>query len=847
MAVAAVGQEYGVAARWRVWRRRDVREAGLLAILPVFVSCVMLWPALLGRGVLASTDLVAHESIFGEIPPGVPPPISANPMLNDPVDQFIPWRLYARSELRAGRFPLWNPYNGLGTHFHANYQSAVLSPFNILWLALPPIWGLGAIIALKWAVMGLGLALLLRRLGLSMPAAMFGSVAGQLMGPMVGWLQWPHTEALAWLPWMMLAALAWIDTRNPLWLVALSAIAGAELLAGHVETAFYSFVLMGAFDLAALGASLLPIKAKLSILGGLIGAGVLGAGIAASQFLPLFGILTSSWQWVERGNQDINTIPAPPLAALTLLSPNGFGWADAYHGPSNWLEACGYVGALTLLLAGWGVGTWLLSLRREKGSSTSMGNRALMSLSPRKPLFWLLVVAVAASMTYGIPPLSLLRSLPGFNSSLNYRLISLVDVALVILGAMGLQWLLEWRGALTSKLWLAVLALLGAGGLLFLANGWRIWTVNSQDVAAYIRAWQMWAVALFCAGALLILLRLTGLLQPRSLAVLATGLLLLDMMRAGWNFNVTSSLDTFYPGNELTDFLALRGRTERVAIDGPYGETNRLMPYRVPDYRYYDPTEDNRYITFTHIMSPGTYTSPIPDYSIHAILDEPSATLMSLVGIKWLVTTANLNPNTWQPVPARGGIYRPWMNHNSFVVWENRYTKPYAYLASRIKLVTDEGTARQSMKDLTLEGINEVTVETGQRESFPQDVASASNNQPLTKSETESVQVQANIPGTIKIEVNTEKPRFLVVNEAWSSGWQATVDGHPTTLYRASYIAQGLAVPQGLHDVVLNYDPPVFKVGLAISGLSLLGWIGLLIFALHRTRKGGSEATARSL
>lgn len=836
MAAVVAEQRRSFAQARHVWRKPWLREAGLLAILPLLVSCVMLWPALLGGRVLASTDLVANESLIGNIPPGVPPPISVNPMLNDPVDQFIPWRLYARSELRAGRFPLWNPYNGLGTHFHANYQSAVLSPFNILWLALPAVWGLGAIFALQWTIMGLGMALLLRRLGLSMPAAMFGSVAGQLMGPMTAWLQCSIGDALVWLPWLLLSVLAWIDTRNFVWPAALSLFVGAELLAGHVETAFYVVAFAAVFGLAALGASDLPFRTKLGMTGSLVVAGVLGIGIAAAQYMPFFGVLTSSRQWVVRSTQDVSAVAAPLSAALTLLSPNGFGWADAYHGPLNWIEASGYVGTLTVLLAGWGVGMWLLSFRRGAPAG-STGRRVLLALSPRKPVFWLLAIAVSASVAYGIPPLSLLRLLPGFNSSINYRLISLVDTGLVVLAVMGLQRLLDWRGKMSPRLWPVVLAPLIAGGLFFLLDGWRIWTVNSQDVPAYTHSWQMWAGALFCAGAVLMLLRLAGLLKPTAFIVLAVGLLAMDMMRADWNFNATSPLATFYPTNSLTDFLASRGRTERVAVEGFYAESNRLMPYRVPDYRNYDPTEDNRYIIFTRIMSPGTYTLGIPDYSIHALLDKPRPTLMSLVGIKWLVTTSNIDPNIWQPQPERGAIYKRQMIRNDFVVWENRYAKPYAYLASRIKLVPGESAARQSMKDLTLESINEVTVETGPGSSFPQDVASASNNQPLTEDEVESMQVVANIPGTINIETNLEKSRFLVINEAWSAGWQATIDGQPATLYRASYLAQGLVVPQGPHKVLLSYDPPEFKVGLGISGVSLLGWTGLLVFAVRRRRK----------
>ncbi len=366
-------------------------------------------------------------------------------MLGDPVDQFIPWRLYARSELRAGRFPLWNPYNVFGTHFHANYQSQVLSPFNILWFVLPPAWGLGAVAALKWALMGLGMGLLLRRLGLLMPAAIFGSVAAQLMGPITAWLQWPLSEALIWTPWLLFAALGWIETRRLIWLSGFGAIVPADMLAGHIESAFHVFVLAGAFILAEVGASKAPPKQKWLTLGGLLSAGLLGIGIAAAQFLPLLGILTSSWQWVLRENSTTHLTALPPEAALTLLSPNGFGWADAWYGPLNWLEINAYVGSLTLLLAAWGLAVAVFS-RHVAGSRTgSFLERLREALSPRKHLFWALVVAVGASMAYGIPPLSSLRNLPGFSSSLNYRMIVVADVGLIVLAAMGLQRLSEYR------------------------------------------------------------------------------------------------------------------------------------------------------------------------------------------------------------------------------------------------------------------------------------------------------------------------------------------------------------------------------------------------------------------
>ena len=73
-------------------------------------------------------------------------PWSANPAWRGPVKngampdiitQIYPWRHLAVELWKQGQIPLWNPYSFSGTPLLANYQSAVLSPFNILFFALP--------------------------------------------------------------------------------------------------------------------------------------------------------------------------------------------------------------------------------------------------------------------------------------------------------------------------------------------------------------------------------------------------------------------------------------------------------------------------------------------------------------------------------------------------------------------------------------------------------------------------------------------------------------------------------------------------------------------------------------
>src|SRR3989344_7176291 len=58
-------------------------------------------------------------------------PVKNNAM-PDVITQIYPWKHFTIETLKNGQIPLWNPYSFSGTPHLANYQSAVLSPFNIL-------------------------------------------------------------------------------------------------------------------------------------------------------------------------------------------------------------------------------------------------------------------------------------------------------------------------------------------------------------------------------------------------------------------------------------------------------------------------------------------------------------------------------------------------------------------------------------------------------------------------------------------------------------------------------------------------------------------------------------------
>jgi len=75
------------------------------------------------------------------------------------------------------------------------------------------------------------------------------------------------------------------------------------------------------------------------------------------------------------------------------------------------------------------------------------------------------------------------------------------------------------------------------------------------------------------------------------------------------------------------------------------------------------------------------------------------------------------------------------------------------------------------------------------------------------------------------LQVETTRRRLVVLRELWSAGWTATIDGEPAPVLPVNLVSRGIVVPPGIHRVVMEYCPPAFAAGAAISFLSLTGLV----------------------
>jgi hypothetical protein len=95
-------------------------------------------------------------------------------------------------------------------------------------------------------------------------------------------------------------------------------------------------------------------------------------------------------------------------------------------------------------------------------------------------------------------------------------------------------------------------------------------------------------------------------------------------------------------------------------------------------------------------------------------------------------------------------------------------------------------------------------------------------------SDTASVEVTLFTPERITVHVDTPDNAILSLAQVQYPGWQASLNGNPTSILRAYGALSAIAVPAGEHELELIFDPVSYQIG---AVLSLLTWLSLVILS----------------
>lgn len=791
-----------------------------------------------------------------------------------PALQFVPWRAWAWETLREGVLPLWNPLLGMGAPLLANYQSALFYPPNWLTFLLAGLggapalaWGEGWLVAAHLAWAGLGMAFLARRLGLGRLAQTVGGLSFGLSGYLVaraGFLS--INAAVSWTPWVVLGATrlaAGTDRAGrPGDFLLLAASVGMQLLAGHAQTVWFTWLLAGAWlaflwlgGLAQPGGGSRrwgapasrqalpgPYLRQMGRAGLRLGAAFgLGVALAAVQLFPTAEYLSQSQRASAVDFEAAMTYSFWPWRLLGLLAPGLFGSPvqGDYWGYGNYWEDAVYIGLLPFLLAVGAVGKAVresLGRRRSRPAfeagaplsdsrpagvaEGSVGAGLNLPAAIASPA-WIFLLSALVLLSFALAlgantPLFpwLYRRVPGFamfQAPTRFSLLAVFSLSLLAgIGAQGLRRpsgrRLYWtRLGLAAAVAVALGAALAAGTIL---EGLRASFIRA---AATVALWAVLAVLLY-------LFAPHAAQETDSEAGRArwqwavVGVVAADLAFAGWGLN---------PATDAGLYRAPSPQTGAVKVLAGEG-------------RLYLPPQDETELKYGVFFRFDTFR-PQDDWSgLRATL------LPNLTLLEGLASANNFDPL----LPAR---YARWMEALAGADGSTQRRMLNLMAVSVVERMDDSQPYRVRFEAVeTLPRLRWVgcgrTVESGERaleqvlqnafnaeEEVLLEMPSASHRPVCEGGREGTLRKLSEKPSRLEVQVHSEKPGYLVWADVWYPGWRAWIDGVPSPVRQANSLFRAVEVPAGDHLVVVAYRPGWFFAGAAVSALA---WLGLAACAV---------------
>jgi hypothetical protein len=707
----------------------------------------------------------------------------------DFADQFYAFGVYEARRLFSGQLPLWNPYTFSGHPFLADVQSAIFYPLSLITLLLSLPWGFSLFALELEAIFHFFLAslftyLLAKRLLRDRRAALVSSLVFTFGGYLTSYpsQQLAILETDVWLPLILLL----LD-------MGLERLRGRPASRGFLLPTTFAGLAFGLALLAGHPQSVLyvfyvsaiyfafractnRVRWQPAVMAFALFA-LLGFGLAAAQLLPSLEYLRLS----SRAQANYNEMSGgfPRQDPIQLLLPGSVSVMSPL-----------YVGILPLFLA---VLAPLLKRNREV-------------------IFWACLALGALLLSFGgntffYGPFYLFA--PGFALFRSQERSAFVfSFSLALLAGYGVQLLTQAMPKPVKARFYGFYRFVtylgwGALGLVFLAfYGF----VDTGQVAGSILSTALersiLLVILLALSLGLLYLRLRRIVRERLLMGLFVVLIVFDLFTVNWNNNFQEARpEEQYGPTVLTQILQDDGEIFRVhnewRLPGNYG-----CVYGLEDIWGASPLYVGRYEELVFRL--------------------PIERVWQLLNVKYVIT--------WRKalVPETEVLYEEPRELDTTYLHRLDEYWPRAYVVHQVEVIEKDEKVLERL---------------GEPEFDPRQVAILPHRPDLTlPSQVEgesSVLILERQPERMVLEVEMAADGLLILSEVYYPGWRAYADGEEVPIYRANHVLRAVPLRAGHHQVEMVFDPLWPKVGLAVSGVTLLLAVVLIGVAMARRKTEG--------
>lgn len=699
---------------------------------------------------------------------------------------FIPETAYLGERLRAGELPLWISRERLGQPYLALLYTQVLYPPRVLFAVLfDGVWGTNLFLAFHAALASTGAWLAARKLGAprlpALAAASFG------LTPFFARLsEMAHAaSSLAWSGWILFAALCLAKRPSPRRGALLSLALAASAMCGAPEL----LVWQGALALLAA----FYTRARVRALVHLAVAGAVALLLCAVVFLPGLELARA---WARPGEVPTDRL-LWSVSWLQLLAP-AMPLVDAPRDKlvDQWFVTSLFIGTVPCLAA---LATLVSGPARRRAAP-------LLGLAAACAFVGLGQHFAPAALLHAVPPLSL------FRYPVKYFFGALFVVAVLApIGLTHLAGLAKLHGRSRLRAGLAL-------GFAVLGLPLAVKVLGLISARAGVATGLFWSGAFAALAGAIVFAAGSGATRARRvrdglLLLLGVELLLARALIPNSGL-VEASLVTAPSAFAERLRADAPGRLSILQEDGDIPESVPLSGPDAPIARSREYLLGLRYLE-ERFSIPEGYGFRDPWRLTDALAGEPRGPY-DLFGVTHYLRGSGAPFPDLEPVEGGG-----WMK-----AWRSRTALPRAFVVHEAAVASDAemlafirgDSAALAKKVLLARG-----------EPLPGAACTSTARLADAREERLEVQVEACAEG------------YLVVTDAFDSGWEAQLDGRPAELLRADYLVRAVRVPAGAHAVTMEYRPRPFRLGAWVSGLSLLLVVAALLLPARRSARAVSR------
>jgi hypothetical protein len=326
--------------------------------------------------------------------------------------------------------------------------------------------------------------------------------------------------------------------------------------------------------------------------------------------------------------------------------------------------------------------------------------------------------------------------------------------------------------------------------------------------------------------------------------LLSIGVLTADLLSVALTFNPTTSPDVFDREPASVAFLRRDPSLYRTAS---FIADDRLPPqvaqsqlaiswaiaYGIEDINGFNSLQPRRY---TDVL----FGPEVGDVSYGFLRDErllePTHQLLSMLNVKYALVqpqSVQWNPLMQQALssdqdvePDEAQRWRRVYQDNDVTIYRNPTPYPRAYFVFNVSVVNEPQTVLSIIKQPGFVPLEQAVVEGGLSD---RQVVN------LSRQGRAVVEVERVSPNELRLHVESDAERFLVLSEMWFPGWTADIDGRDLPIHRTNYLLRGMVVPTGTYTITMKYQPASAFVGLAIT-MTTIGSISIAFVVNSRKR-----------